>query len=134
MIDELLSDQGGELLKSLTGAGLSGGEAESFLPGAVGKIVEAVSGGGLDLGALLGVGGGDVGDLLSKIDLGALAGETGVDEGKARGGLEALIPIVLSLLQDKAGGAGGLGDLLGGGKEGGGLGGLGKIAGKLFGN
>ncbi len=82
MLKELLKDQGGDLLQTLTGAGFSGDEAESFLPG-------------------------------------ALVGETGVDEGKARGGLEALIPVVLSLLQDKAGGAEGLLGMLGGGKEGG---------------
>ena len=45
--------------------------------------------------------------------------------------LSALIPVVVSLLGDQAGGADGLLSMLGGGAEGGGA--LGALAGKLFG-
>jgi len=130
ILDELVNENGASLVRSLTGAGLSSDEAERMLPEATGRVVDAASSGGLDFGSLLG-GGADVGKLLSKIDLSALASATGIEEAKVRRGLEALIPVVISLLHDKAGGADGIGALLGG--DSGGLGAVGKLAGKLFG-
>ena len=135
MLETLLKEHGGELLSSMTsGTGLDTSQAESLLPPALSGIGEALSGGGLDLGALLGGGQTGVSDLLGKLDIGQIAGAAGLDEGQAKTGLASLIPAVLSLLGNKAGGADGLMSMLGGGDaKSGALGALGGIAGKLFG-
>ncbi len=132
MIEALLREHRGELLASLTGsAGLEAGQAESLLPPALGRIAEALAGGGVDLGELLGSGG--AGALLSKLDIGSIASLAGLDEATTRNGLASLVPVVLRLLEDEAGGAKGLLSMLGGGGQGGGLAGaLGGIAGKLL--
>ena len=135
MIESILREHGGELLGALTGSGgLSSDQAESLLPPALGGIGDALSSGDLDLGALLG--GGDVSSLLGQLDLGGIAAQAGLDEGQTRGGLQALIPVALSLLGDKAGGAEGLPSMLGGGSAGGAAGALSAVsglAGRLFG-
>jgi len=135
MIETLLKQHGGELMSALTGSGgLDAGQAERLLPPAVGGIGEALAGGGLDLGDLLGGGGGAASALLSKLDISAIAGAAGVDEGQTRNGLASLIPIVVSLLGKEAGGAEGLLSMLGGqGGSTGAVGALGGLAGKLFG-
>jgi hypothetical protein len=131
IVDEILSDQGSQLAGALTEqAGFNSGEAQSFLPAAVGKVLEAVGGGGFDLSAALG--GGDVSSLLSKLDVGTLASETGIETAKATTGLQALIPLLISVLQDKAGGAEAILSLVGGGSGQGALGAVGSLAGKLF--
>jgi len=128
IVDEILSDKGSQLSGALTEkAGFSAGEAQSFLPAAVGKVFEAVGGGGIDVGALLK--GGDASSLLSKIDVGNLASQSGVDASKATSGLQALLPLLMSALKDKAGGAAGIASLLGGGSA---TGAIGSLAGKLF--
>lgn len=136
MLETLLKEHGGELLSSLTGGtGLDTSQAESLLPPALSGIGEALSGGGFDLGALLG-GGGQTGvsDLLGKLDIGQIAGAAGLDEGQTKNGLASLIPAVLGLLGNQAGGVDGLMSMLGGGDaKSGALGALGGIAGKLFG-
>ena len=135
MLEALLKEHGGELLSSLTGGGgLDATQAEGFLPPALGGIGEALSGGGLDLGELLGGGSGAVAALLSKLDIGAIAQAAGLDSGQAQNALQSLVPVVISLLGDKAGGAEGLLSMLGGGKGGAGdlVGALGGLAGKLF--
>ena len=136
MLETILKEHGGELLGALTeGGGLDASQAEGLIPPALGGIGEALAGGDLDLSSLLGGGGDGVASLLGKLDIGAIAGEAGLDEGQTRGGLAALIPVVMTLLGDKAGGTDGLASMLGGlagGSEG--LGGaLGGLAGKLFG-
>ena len=103
-----------------------------MLPPTGQQLEQAVSSGSLDLGALLG--GGGVGDLLSKLDVGSIASSAGVDAGTAEQGLTALLPAIGSLLQNEAGGAGELLAKLGG--SGGAkdlLGTAGKLAGGLFG-
>ncbi|MEM9175324.1 MAG: hypothetical protein AAGC67_08810 [Myxococcota bacterium] len=136
MLETILKEHGGELIGALTqGSELDASQAENLIPPALGGIGDALAGGDLDLASLLGGGGDGVSALLGKLDVGAIAGQAGLDEGQARGGLTALIPVVLSLLGDKAGGADGLASMLGGLAGGGeGLGGaLGGLAGKLFG-
>jgi len=132
ILDEILEDKGSELSGALVEkAGFSGEEAQSFLPPAVGKVLEAVGGGGVDIGALMGAGG--IQSLLAKIDLGSLASESGVEASKASSGLQAMLPLLMSALRDKAGGAEGILSLLGGGSAGGALGAVRGLAGKLFG-
>lgn len=137
MWQELLQQHAGELIAAVQGGSqLDANEAERLVPPAVDGIGSALQGGGLDLSSLLGGGSGAVGALLGQLDVGRIAAAAGLDEGKAREGLQALIPVVMSLLGDKAGGAEGLLSLLGGeGESGGasGLGALGGIAGKLLG-
>ena len=135
MLEDLLKEHGGELLSSLTsGGGLDTSQAEKLLPPAVSGIGEAISGGGLDLGDLLGGGDGAVSALLGKLDIGQIASAAGLDQNQAQNGLASLIPAVMSLLGNKAGGAEGLLSMLGGsGDAAGALGALGGMAGKLFG-
>ncbi|MFK7898150.1 MAG: hypothetical protein AB8G23_20125 [Myxococcota bacterium] len=134
MLEALLKEHGGELLSSLTGAGgLDQGQAENLLPPALSGIGDALQGGGLDLGSLLG--GGGAGDLLQQLNIGDIASSAGLSEDQASSGLASLIPAVMSLLGNQAGGAEDLLSMLGGGGEGasGALGAIGNIAGKLFG-
>lgn len=131
IIDELISSGGTELLASLTEkAGFTPQEAQRFLPVATEQVVEEVQGGGLDLGSLLG--GDGVGSLISKLDIGSLASQTGLDTAQASTGLQSLVPVLLSLLQSKAGGADGILSMLGGSQKGGAMGALGKLAGGFF--
>ncbi|MCR9094158.1 MAG: hypothetical protein NXI30_08070 [bacterium] len=136
MLETILKEHGGALLAAVTqGSDLDASQAESLIPPALGGIGDAIAGGDLDLSSLLAGGGDGVAALLGKLDVGAIAGQAGLDEGQARDGLSSLIPVVLSLLGDKAGGADGLMSMLGGlgGGNGGGAGALAGLAGKLFG-
>jgi hypothetical protein len=129
LLEDILNKRGDELTGALTqGAGFDAGQAAGFLPPALEGMLGAVSGGGLDLGALLG--GADASSWLEKIDLAQLASAAGIGEGKAESGIQALIPVVLSVLKDEGGGAAGILSALGGSDAGGALG---KLAGKLFG-
>ncbi len=128
VIQGLLQNHQGELVGQLEEkAGFGTDEAKSFLPPALEQIGQALGAGGIDLGALLS--GDGLGALLSKIDVGAIANQSEVDAPKAKSGLEALVPMVLSLLKQEGGGLEGLLGKLGGGGAAGALGGL---AGKLF--
>ncbi len=131
-LEQILKDQTGPLVEKLTGAlGFSPDQAGSFVPAAIQRVVEALQGGGLDLGSLLG--GGDASDLVSKVDASALAESAGIEPARATEGLQVLVPDLLGALQEKAGGAAGLASLLGGGGEAGGLlGKVGGLAGGLF--
>jgi len=143
ILDDLLQQHGGELLGVLQArAGFSADEASRFLPPALGQMLEAARGGGLDLASLLGGGGAaGVTELITKMDPGGLAAEADVEVGKARSGLESLLPVALALLQQHAGGASGLLSLLGSqsgqigqsGEGGGALGAVAGLAGSLFG-
>ena len=109
-------------------AGLSQDEAERFVPAATDATVQELQGGGLDLGALLG--GGGVGDLLSKLDIGQIAGAAGLSAEKAGPALQQFLPVLMQFLNGQGGGIesllggdagsllsrakGGLGKLLGG--------------------
>ncbi len=130
-VKQILESQGDALVQKLVGqAGFGADQARSFLPAAVQAVVGALKGGGLDLGSLLK--GGSLQSLLGAVNLGALASETGVDEAKARSGLEAVAPAVLSQIQGSAGGVEGLLSQLGGDKAGGLAGAARGLAGKLF--
>ena len=131
IVQQLLKDRGPELVQLLVSkAGFSSDEAQSFLPSAAAKLVDAIQGGGLDLGDLLG--GGGVASLIAKVNVGAVATETGIDEAKATAGIGELAPSLLSALKEQSGGAEGLLAALGGGKSEGLLGAAGGLAGKLF--
>jgi len=139
MLETLLKENGTELLAALTGSGgLDTSQAESLLPAALSGIGDAVGGGELDLSSLMGGGGDGIAALLGKLDIAGIASSAGLETGQAQTGLTSLIPVVLSLLGNKAGGAEGIMSLLGGAGIGEGgtsdaLGALGGIAGKLFG-
>jgi hypothetical protein len=137
VLDQLLKEHGGELIAAITqGSELNASQAESLLPPALGQITDLVEGGGggIDLTDLLGGGSGAVSALLEKLDIVQIASAAGLDQSQTQGGLASLIPVVMSLLGDKAGGVDGLLSMLGGdGSSGSGLGALGGIAGKLFG-
>jgi len=136
MLDQLLKEHGGEMIAAMTqGSDLDAAQAESLLPPALGQITDLVKGGGggIDLTDLLGGGSGAVSALLGNLDIAKIANAAGLDQSQTEGGLASLIPVVMSLLGDKAGGAEGLMSMLGGGgSSGGGLDALGGLAGKLF--
>ncbi len=139
MLAELLKDNGSDLIAAITqGSNLNTSQAESLLPPALDQITDSVKAGdsGFDLGSLLGGGEGAASSLLAGLDIGKIASAAGLDEAQVQAGLASLIPTVLSLLGDKAGGAQGLLSMLGGGDSdggsAGGLGALGSMAGKLF--
>ncbi|MGH0034528.1 MAG: hypothetical protein ACQGVK_05835 [Myxococcota bacterium] len=133
MIEGLLKQHSAELVGALAGQSeLDEGEAKALVPPALSGIGEALGGGGIDLAGLLG-GQGGAGELLGRLDVGGIAAAAGLGEDRARSGLESLIPIVLSLLGDKAGGAEGLASLLGGAGGSDAMGAIGGLAGKLFG-
>jgi hypothetical protein len=137
MLESLLRDHADEFLGALTGAGgLKSGEAQSLLPPALDGIGQAVGSGGLDLSSLLGGGSGDaVSEILGRLDLAGIASAAGIDQARAETGLASLIPVVLSLLGDKAGGVDDILAMLSGGsgEAGAVLGALGGLTGKLFG-
>jgi len=130
----LLEEKQGSLVQALTGqTDFSPEEAEKFVPEAGSTVVDAVASnlGELDLDNLADAG--NIQSLLGKIDIGDLAGRSGLSPEKAAGGLSALMPMVLGFLGSKAGGSGGLMSALGGMGGGAGdmLGGLGKLGGVL---
>jgi len=125
LLNEFLRTKGPEVTQLLTGKlGFSADQAKGFLPPAAQKIFETVKSGGLDLNKLLG---GDVSQLLAKLDVPALGKAAGVDAGKAGSGVKAIVDAALALLKEKGGLAGLLGD------KGGALGQAAGLAGKLFG-
>jgi hypothetical protein len=130
LVEQLLGDGVGDAIQGLVGqAGFSREQAQGFLPVVLQKVVGAVQGGGLDLGALLGDNGSS---LLSRLNAGEIATETGVDETQASAGLESLVPVLLAAFSAKSGGLEGLLSSLGGDKAGGLLGAAKGLAGKLF--
>lgn len=138
MLEQLLKEHGSELLSSITqGSDLDATQAQGLLPPALENIAEVVKGGagGFDLGSLLGGKQDAMTGLLGQLDLGKIAGQAGLSESQTQGGLQSLLPAVMSLLGEKSGGAAGLLSMLGGGGDdtGGTLGALGGLAGKLFG-
>ena len=125
LLDEFLKSKGPEVIGLLTGKlGFRADQAEGFLPAAATKLFDTVKSGGVDVNRLAG---GDLTQLLSKIDVGALGKLAGVDASKAGSGLKAVVDAALELLDEK----GGLAGLLG--AKGGALGQVANIAGKLFG-
>jgi hypothetical protein len=137
MLDQLLKEHGGELIAAVTGGSeLDASQAESLLPPALGQITDLLKGGGggMDLTELLGGGSGAVSALLESLDISKIANAAGLEPSQAEGGLASLIPVVMSLLGDKAGGLDGLMSMLGS-DAGSGVGteAIGALAGKLFG-
>ncbi len=129
LVEQLLGDRVGDAIQGLVGqAGFSAEQAQGFLPVVIQKVVEAMQGGGLDLGALLG----DASSLLSRLNAGEIATQTGVAETQATAGLEALVPVLIGALSGRSGGLDGLLSSLGGDKAGDLLGAAKGLAGKLF--
>ncbi|MBM3985850.1 MAG: hypothetical protein FJ296_09220 [Planctomycetes bacterium] len=125
LLNDFLKTKGPEVSALLTGKlGFSADQAKGFLPPAAQKLFETVKAGGLDMNKLLG---GDVSQLLAKVDAGALGQALGLDSAKAGSGLKAIADAALSMLKDKGGLAGLVGD------KGGALGQAAGLAGKLFG-
>lgn len=125
LLNDFLKTKGPELTQLLTGKlGFSATQAQGFLPPAAQKIFDLVKSGGVDVNKLLG---GDVSQLLSKLDVAALGQAVGVDAAKAGSGVQAIVDAALKMLKDKGGLSGLLGD------KGGALGQAAGLAGKLFG-
>ncbi len=135
-LKDIIQEKGADLAGGLVDKlGFSAEQAETFVPEAAGSVFDAVkeNAGELDLAELAS----NPGPLVDKIDVGALAEKVGISSSQVTSGLGAIVPTLLSLLQEKAGGLSGLTSMLGGqglGKAlGGGLGDIGGAAGKLFG-
>ena len=127
---QFLEDNGAGLVQSLvTKFGFSEDKAGSFIGEMVKRIVEMLTGGGFDINTMMGTGG--VSSLLSKIDIGALAGAAGVEQNQAEQGVKEVAPKLIDSLKSAADNPDDLMNLLGG--KGGMMGKLGDIAGGLFG-
>lgn len=132
LISGFLQQHGSGLVSKLVeGLGFDPAQAEKFVPAAVEQVTGLLTGGGLDIGSLLG--GNGVSSLLGKVDTDGLAQQAGVSVDQARSGLESLAPDLLSGLSDQAGGAEALLGALGGDSSGGLVGAVGKLAGGFFG-
>ncbi|MBT8335201.1 MAG: DUF937 domain-containing protein [Gemmatimonadetes bacterium] len=129
-LKNLLGDSASGLVSSLVSkAGFTADEAQAFVPEATTSVVGAVkTTGDIDLSNL----GAAAQKVMGDIDVPALAKRAGIGPDQAQGGLTAIVPTLLQIIQEKAGGAGGLMSMLGGVTQGGGgmLGGLGKMLGK----
>jgi len=142
-LQDMLKDKSGDLLARLTGgADFSPDVAEKFIPEAASATMDAVKSESANLDMADFASPGNVSSVMGGIDVSALADKVGISSDQTSNGLTAILPTVLGLISSKAGGAGGLGTLLGlggglGGALGGGLGGatdkLKGMGGKLFG-
>ena len=131
LLKNLLESKAGDLASGLVSkAGFSADQAKAFVPEAAGSVVNAVKGSDkIDFTNM----GTSVQAVIGRIDIASLAGKTGIGATQAKSGLAVIVPALLKLLEEKAGGAAGITSMLGGLK---GAGGLGKVvggAGKLFG-
>jgi hypothetical protein len=130
MLEQLLSGSKAGIVSSLTSKlGMSGDQAGGFVGKLLPMIEGLVKGGGLDVKQLLG---GDASGLISKLDMGSLAGFFGGSTDKAKQGVET----VVSGIAGAAGSNKGLVDQLAGlagGKSGGVGDAVSGLAGKLFG-
>lgn len=117
---EIVSENEGGLVQELVSkAGLSETGAKQFLPVAIAKITELLSSDDVDIRSLLS---GDViSMLMSKLDIGGLAAQAGIDEDSANQGLQQLVPSLMTELQTKALGDSDLASLLRGKPVGGGF-------------
>ena len=131
LLKNLLGDKTSDLVSGLVSkAGFSQDQAQAFVPEAASSVVDAVkgAGGGIDFSDM----GSAAQTVMGKVDVPALAGKVGIGTEQVQNGLSAILPTLLNLFQEKAGGASGIMSMLGGLGEGG----LGKIAGglgKMFG-
>ena len=131
-LKDILKEKGTELAGGLVDKlGFSTEQAEAFVPEAAASVFDVVKekSGELDLSNLAS----SAGSLVDGVDAGALAEKVGIDSSQVTSGLGAIVPILLSALQAKAGGLSGLTSMLGGEGLGKAVGGVGGIAGKLFG-
>ncbi len=129
-LKDLLEDKSATMISSLLGkAGFSAGQAEAFVPPAARSVLDAVKSraGQAGLAELAS----NPEAVAGAVDIAGLADEAGISREKAASGLEAVLPIILGVLRDKAGSLGSLGSLLGGGGEA--VGAISGMAGKLFG-
>ena len=130
-LKNILGDNTADLVSGLVDkAGFSANQAQAFVPEATSSVVDAVKGAGdLDFSNM----GAATQTVMDKVDVSALAGKVGIGAEQAQNGLGAIVPSLLQLFQEKAGGAAGIMSMLGGLGEGGigkAVGGLGKLFGK----
>ena len=126
-LQNLLGDNTSKLVSSLVDkAGFSADQAKAFVPEATGSVVDAVkNAGNIDFSNI----GAAAQNVMGQVDVSSLASKVGIDTGQAQSGLNAIVPNLLQIFQDKAGGSAGIMSMLGG-LKGGMLGGLGKMLGK----
>lgn len=115
IIKELISSQGGKLVEQLTQSGFSAEQADQFIPEASNSIIDAIKDKGV--GAIAD---GSASSLMDSININGLASKLGIESGLAQNGMQSILPIVLSFLQNKSGGLSGVLSMLGG-KDAGGL-------------
>lgn len=113
LITKFLGGQGAGLSKQLMDKlGLDADGAKGFIGAACEKVLDSVKGGKVDASAVLG---GNVSEIVSKIDVAGLAQKTGLDQAKVTDGLKTVVPGFLDSVKEQAGGASGLLSMLGGG-------------------
>ena len=131
LLGMIMQGEGGKMIEKLTGsAGFSADQAQKFAPAAGSAVVDALksSAGKLDLGDLPSAG--NIKALMGLINVGGLASKAGVSADMGTKGLQSILPMILSVVASKGGGAQGLLKILGGGGLGGTLGKLGGMLGR----
>ncbi len=134
LMQNIMADKATDLLGALTGkAGYTTEQADRFLPEAGTAVGSALSAQASELDLADPASASNIGAVLNSVDVASLANRTGVSAEQSVAGLNALLPMLLGFLGERAGGASGLLALLGSGKSiGGALGGVKDVAGRLF--
>ncbi len=147
LLQGILQEKGGELVRMLTARGFSNKQAERFVPVASRAVVDAIRtrSSDLDMESLGSKGNATM--LVREIDIDQVARESDVPPDRGASGLIAMLPALLGFLQAKAGGGsaalaalaglgGGADDVMEklGGGAGDALGKLGKLGGGLPGS
>lgn len=127
ILGTLIKEKGGELVSTLLQQGFDNGSANNLLREAGSALTSALGSGKIDLSQ--GNLGGKAGEILGSLNIPALAASVGISPEMAKNGLTAVLPKLLQLLQDQAGGSGGIASLLGGAAK---SGDLFNMAKKLF--
>lgn len=107
ILKKLLEGNTAQWIEQITSKlGIGGDKAALLVQSLLGKISGLIQGGKIDVSEL--ASGLDPKELLSKIDLGAVASEAGVDEQQARKGAKTILPDLV----EKAKGFGDAGGML----------------------
>lgn len=103
MIEQLLASAKDGIVKDLMGKlGLNADQAGGFLQKGISLIEGAIKSGTLDTSSLVQ---GNASGILSKLNLGSLAGLVGSDTNKAKSGMESILTPLMNGIKNNAGGA-----------------------------
>jgi len=100
IIQGFMDKESGSIINELTSLGFSVEQASGFLPEALTTLVQSLK--GTNFADLFGFASpGSLANLLDAVDITGLAARTGVDSGKAKNALNAVIPRLIAFAKDK---------------------------------